>query len=177
MRLAESQKSALEESNKKSHERLCEDIRQALLDLMENTDYDLIRNTDIIKKAGVSRSAFYRTYYQKSDILLDIVKDRTSDFTDHDTTDVYQNWEYVFRHIESNKDFYKILEKNGLTGFILDELNSQSDPEEDCTEHLLWNGMIYNTCLNWIKHDMNKSVDDMLLHIKNALSSIAQKIP
>ena len=66
--------------------------------------------------------------------------------------------------------------KNGLTGFILDQLNSQSTPEEDRTEQLLWNGMIYNTCVNWVKDGMKKSVDDMMDHIKNALSSIAQKV-
>ena len=176
MRFAQSQKAALEESNKKSHERFCEDIRQALLDLMETADYDQIKNTDIIKKAGVSRSAFYRTYYQKSDILIDIIQNRASDFTEHDTSDVYQNWEYIFRHIESNKHFYQLLVKNGLTGFILDQLNSQSIPEEDLIEQLLWNGMIYNTCVNWVKDGMKKSVDDMMDHIKNALSSIAQKV-
>lgn len=176
MRFAENQKVALEESNKKSHERFCEDIRQALLELMETTEYDQIRNTDIIKKAGVSRSAFYRTYYQKSDILIDIIKDRTSDFNEHDTSDVYENWKYIFRHIESNKHFYQLLAKNNLTGFILDELNSQHLSEEDRIEYLLWNGMIYNTCLNWIKEGMKKSVDDMMDYIKNALSSIAQKV-
>ena len=61
-------------------------------------------------------------------------------------------------------------------GFILDQLNSQSTPEEDRTEQLLWSGMIYNTCVNWVKDGMKKSVDEMMDHIKNAFSSIAQKV-
>ena len=48
--------------------------------------------------------------------------------------------------------------------------------EEDRTEQLLWNGMIYNTCVNWVKDGMKKSVDDMMDHIKNALSSLVQKV-
>lgn len=176
MQLTEKQKQALEESNKKSHERLCEDIRQALLILMEKTDYDKIRKTDIIKKANVSRSAFYRNYYLKKDILIDIIKRTTEDFEQHDTSDIYQNWEYIFRHIEAHAHLYKLLEKNGLMGFILDELNKQDVSEEDRFMHLLWNGMIYNICLEWVKNGMGKSVEEMMDRIKKALESIANKI-
>ncbi|MBQ7281295.1 MAG: hypothetical protein IJR16_00795 [Spirochaetales bacterium] len=44
------------------------------------------------------------------------------------------------------------MEKNGLTGFLLDDMNkSCSGLNESTFEQILWNGMIFNTCREWIK--------------------------
>ncbi len=49
-------------------------IYQALVALMDKKPYDQITITDITKKAGVSRMAFYRNYQSKDDILMDHFK-------------------------------------------------------------------------------------------------------
>jgi len=72
MEINENQLSVLTENNRRSHERVRFYIQEALLLLMEEKDYDKIKITDIINKAGVSRSAFYRNYYWKKDILVDM---------------------------------------------------------------------------------------------------------
>ena len=68
MGVNETQLSVLEDNNRKSHERACLYIQEALLLLMEENDYEKIKITDIIKKSGVSRSAFYRNYFWKKDM-------------------------------------------------------------------------------------------------------------
>lgn len=175
MSQTQTQKVALQKANASSHERLCEDIRQALLSLMKKMSYDEIRTTDIIKAAGVSRSAFYRNYYLKSDVLNDIYSRINLEFSGNDPDEIYGNWERIFRHIEHNASFYQLLVKNGLTGMVLDRIN-QRELREDYNEYLLWNGMIYNICLDWIKGGMDKSPEDMMVTVKTALTSIAKKI-
>lgn len=49
-------------------------IYEALVELMRETPYDRITVTDIAKKAGVSRMAYYRNYRDKDDILLQRLK-------------------------------------------------------------------------------------------------------
>ncbi len=49
-------------------------IYQALIQLMEVKPYEDITITDITKKAGVSRMAYYRNYQKKDDILIDHLK-------------------------------------------------------------------------------------------------------
>lgn len=50
------------------------------------------------------------------------------------------------------------MEKNGLTGFLLDDMNkSCSGLNESTFEQILWNGMIFNTCREWIKGGMKES--------------------
>lgn len=45
-------------------------IYEALIELMRQKPYDEITITDITKKAGVSRMAYYRNYRDKDDILI-----------------------------------------------------------------------------------------------------------
>ncbi len=58
---------------------------------------------------------------------------------------------------------------------VLDRIN-QRELREDYNEYLLWNGMIYNICLDWIKGGMDKSPEDMMVTVKTALTSMAKKI-
>lgn len=50
-------------------------LYEALVQLMETTPYEDITVTDIAKKAGVSRMAYYRHYSGKDEILISHVKD------------------------------------------------------------------------------------------------------
>lgn len=53
-----------------SHELIEQCILEALLSLLKKHSYDEITITDITKKAGVSRMAYYRNYDTKDEILL-----------------------------------------------------------------------------------------------------------
>ena len=55
--------------NEKINRVTTESLRTALFSLMKNMDYRSIRITDICKKAGVSRTAFYRNFLSKDDLL------------------------------------------------------------------------------------------------------------
>ncbi len=50
-------------------------IVTALVELMKIRDYDAITITDIAKKAGVSRMAYYRNYTSKDDILKKYIEE------------------------------------------------------------------------------------------------------
>ena len=60
---------------KKNNLFIKEYILQALLDLMKEKDFKDISITEITKKAGVSRMAYYRNYYYKEDILENYMTD------------------------------------------------------------------------------------------------------
>ncbi len=53
----------------KSYQKADEAITQAFFKLLENNDFDKITVSQIIKKAGVNRSTFYRHYVDKYEIL------------------------------------------------------------------------------------------------------------
>lgn len=178
MEINENQLSVLTENNRRSHERVRFYIQEALLLLMEEKDYDKIKITDIINKADVSRSAFYRNYYWKKDILVDMCsrlafeEDRIKA-----TDDVMKNWEFIFEHIKKHERFYSLMEKNSLTGFLLDDMNKAcSGLGENTFELILWNGMIYNTCREWIRSGMKETPAEMTAFIERQLRRLGDKL-
>ena len=57
-------------SNMESNKITKESIQVALISLMANKKLENITITEIVKKAGVSRTSFYRNYKDKEDVLL-----------------------------------------------------------------------------------------------------------
>ena len=56
-------------SNEESNRLTKEALQTAIILLMKDKDFDKIRISDIAKKAGVSRSAFYRNYESKEELV------------------------------------------------------------------------------------------------------------
>ena len=59
----------LYQSNQEANQITRESIETALLHLMEKKDLPQISISELVKKAGVSRNAFYRNYKSKEEIL------------------------------------------------------------------------------------------------------------
>lgn len=67
----------LYQSNKESNQLTRESIEVALLFLLEKKDMKQISISELVRKAGVSRNAFYRNYKSKEEIL-ELAYERTS---------------------------------------------------------------------------------------------------
>lgn len=67
----------LTKANQEMNQLTRESIETALLFLMEKKDLKQISISELVKKAGVSRNAFYRNYKSKEEIL-EIYYERTS---------------------------------------------------------------------------------------------------
>ena len=62
-------------SNEESHKLTKECIQTALVDLMTKKPYEKITISEIITRSGVSRSAFYRNYSSKEDVINEICEE------------------------------------------------------------------------------------------------------
>ncbi|HFI0346119.1 TPA: TetR/AcrR family transcriptional regulator [Streptococcus suis] len=67
----------LYQSNKETNQLTKESIETALLFLLEKKDMKQISVSELVRKAGVSRNAFYRNYKSKEEIL-EVYYERTS---------------------------------------------------------------------------------------------------
>ena len=43
-------------------------------------------------------------------------------------------------------------------------------------EHILWNGLIYNSLIEWVKSNTDESVDSAVERVKSALGTMAESI-
>src|SRR5699024_1390636 len=103
-------------------------IETALLVLMKDKDFKDISITDIVKRAGVSRSAYYRNYSSKEDILNKHLKTviqmimNSLDFKNYHHNDL-NFWLPIFKRIRPHSDKLLPLLKAAFDGVILTNIN------------------------------------------------------
>ena len=85
-----------------------ESIFTALMILMEKKNFKEISITEIAKKAGVSRMAFYRTYNMKEDIITtyidELFQEYSKEILSDDKIDNYKNLLLYFSYLENMRD-------------------------------------------------------------------------
>ena len=101
-----------------------ESITTALFILMQQKPYHEISITDICKRAGVSRNAFYRNYSVKDEIvrlyLFEITDEWRKRLRQNHSITYYSLFLYLFRHLEQNKSLAQLLLKSGLDYLMID---------------------------------------------------------
>ncbi len=149
--------------NKESRSILKESCQGALLALMEQKNYSEINITEICRKAGISRTGFYRNYASKDDIITEIISKMIYDISSMygnvflgDTVDAYEWYLSFFRFVLQKEKTYRILSKANLAyrmltrtnEMILTQMGDIDDKEKAC--RLLWNGAIFNASICWV---------------------------
>ena len=138
-------------------------IVEALFKLMSVYDYDKIKVTDIVAKAGVGRVTFYRYFKKKEDVILYYFEHNARGFVlsqkyyprckeDHVmvATD-------VFAKFRENVDVFRLIRKARLEYVYLDYLN-KSFAESFAAEHgdkspylpYVYAGMLFNVSMAWL---------------------------
>ena len=158
------------ESNKLAKE--C--IVTALIELMKTRDYASITITDLAKKAGVSRMAYYRNYTSKEDII--------SKFADELGASIHEKLASLFPKAGVFDYFYELFDQLGayndlvLTAFkgglgelihtqITKNMALTFPPESnsllDRYRHVYLAGAFYNIFIKWLENGRTESVADM----------------
>lgn len=166
--------SALQEFNAETHRLTIESIQQAMNELLQTKTFKEITILDIVKKAGVSRSAFYRNYNSKEEVLQSIVHDSFVEMINELKTDADLNdrkfWHHMLvKSIEHFRKFYNIHQAGAWQGDTLlqcmnDYFGDMLQPVAfDGDEMLMrfWMGGTYNAVLYWLDSGMKETPDEL----------------
>jgi len=99
-------------------------LREALLDLIEERGFDALTVSEIIQRAMVSRTAFYRHYQDKYDLVEQIFEEAMSTLL-HAVGDMGAErppeiWVKLFEHIEKYERLYHVLlGRKGSPWFVM----------------------------------------------------------
>ncbi len=169
MHLTDKQIKTLKQNNEESNALTREAVQEALFLLMKDHDYEDIRITDIIRRSGISRSAFYRNYKTKDDVLKDTIGDINSLVLKAFSTDVKQNWLYYIRTVRQNHEKLELLIRAHREWFLLDAFNELAD-YSDGTDFvtILPHGYIYNIVIYWVRCGMPGSDEEVVDRIMEA---------
>lgn len=153
-----------EESNKLTRECLC----TALVYLMNEKPFDKITITELVRRSGVSRSAFYRNYTSKEDIITEVtngvISVITSSLEEIKETGNLHNWFYrLFQFVCENTAIFELLlnanilktSSNGQI-FSLESVFPASNIKEHYRIIAIENAL-YSVVISWFRDGMKES--------------------
>lgn len=173
MEMTQKQKETLKRNNYESNQVTREAIRDALYILMQKTDFSQIKITDIINKSGVSRSAFYRNYKTKEDIVQELVGEFVVLFQAQATNSLAANWQLAFDYFLEHREKLNLIIQARLEHLLLNETNKNLDYSrgKDFVQAMN-NGLIYNVIIYWAKSGMQEGSEAAALRIVKSYERI-----
>lgn len=155
----------LHKNNQEANQITKESIEQALLQLMAKKEYGKISITDITKRAGVSRTAYYRNYSSKDDILSHYIQNigrrMSAALKKYDAiTETKKCWLTLLDEIDHYAQQFKVLLEAGFGEKILLEfqksMNAGISPQQVNLyySNIYWAGAITSIIFAWVKNDM-----------------------
>lgn len=171
-------------------------LTEALLLLMETTEYSQITITDIAKKAGVSRMAYYRNFDTKEEILK-YYFDRscyelyaTTDLTT-DIPLINSTFQHIYILFTEKEAVIFALKKANLTTLLLDyfdkiviagtkfvlesSTNIITPPQSDYHTYFV-SGALYNFFMKWFESGMNESYGEIMEIVNNHIHHMVQSV-
>lgn len=159
-------------SNEESHRITRECIETALMQLMKENEFDKITVTDIIVRAGVSRSAYYRNYHTKEDVLAQIFENAVDMVVAGISLPLWQQDQEqcflaLFRTLEKNRKLLKVVINAGmekqLVNSINDRLIRRLKQSDDRSRYMVlsWVGSTMNIIFDWCRRGMQSPPEEM----------------
>jgi AcrR family transcriptional regulator len=146
-------------------------IAQSLVLLMEKKSYTDISIGEITARAGFNRSAYYRNFCSKEDIIKFFIKKLNYEYRNSiDKNDSFKFYlEKFFAHYRNYKKEFMLIYKNGLFYLVLETLNDFYEPlMKDATISLeeqikiyWYNGAAYNSFSRWVANEMRETPKEL----------------
>lgn len=166
------QRNVLRLSNEESNQLTRECIQTALIKLLAEKPLEKITISEVVKKAGVSRTAFYSNYTSKEDVLVAVSHGTLSELNalvrraarEQRPETIYQE---IFNRALNDPDSFSVLLKARIQERAFDDVNSflqREYPNASSQFYYLlqgWSGMLLNILTAWFTSGMKDSVDDM----------------
>ncbi len=173
-------------NNKESNQLTRECLQLALIHLMAEHPFEKITVSEIVRRAGVSRMAFYRNYTDKEDIIHELGSKLVRNISElTDRPEMYENpqkwFEDVFRLIRENKDLISLLDRAGIQlddlisgGSIVELLYPSTDIEIKYTR-LAAEAAFFQILISWFREGMLEDENHMATICVEIFDSVLKK--
>lgn len=170
-------------SNESAKQITCSCIEKALIQLLETTEFEKITISELVKCAGVSRTAFYRHYASKEEVLDKLMGSVFDEISETMKRNDFYNvpevfWRQLLSIAQKHLHPFQLLLKAGLGECILNQITkfavkvSSPKTTSDYYNEIFWSGAVYNVLLHWIQNNADPSIDEMVsvcCRVKNGI--------
>ncbi len=174
--------SGLRRHSEEVNKLVVESLQGALIKLIGQKPYDSITVTELCRKAGVSRMAFYGNFQTKDDIfrriVVDLHKEMMAQVGSPFRQPVSVKWyEDVFRFVSDKSDVLEPIFASGYSDKYLQLVNSmvmryKATSQEQIYRRLVWTGGIINAVSHWLSNGKNVSPQQMALCCDKVFANI-----
>ena len=165
-------KKELKLSNEETNKLTKEALQISLLKLLKEKNINDINVTEIVKIAGVSRTAFYRNYKTKESIILDLYNSILIYLKDKSINEKYDN-----NHLQFFYDILSKIKENPIGFKILLNVELSKESQEKLETFLFNNYQLKNNTdkyklmaiisalktvlIKWIDNNMNDDINEI----------------
>ena len=177
--------SGLRKHSEEINKIVIESLQGALLKLIGKLPYERITVTELCKKAGVSRMAFYGNFASKDDIFKRIVSDLQTEMlvsigSPFRQTLTLEWYVKLFNFVKDKSGILQPIFSAGYQDKYLKLVNSivlrHKDMQPDETYlRLLWSGGIVNSVVYWLVNGMTETPEQMAQYCDHCFANFNQK--
>lgn len=159
-------------SNRESNQLTRECLQTALIYLMSQMPFEKITVTELVRRSGVSRTAFYRNYSSKEEILNELctsfLDSLAASFAEFGFQKDPKAWYYnFFQAVKENAMLFDLLlQAHMLNSSLFNDysISKKLNPSSVPAAHyrfLGWEGAFQSILIHWFQDGMKESVDFM----------------
>ena len=159
-----------------------ESITIALIQLMEQKELSEITITEIVRRAGVGRSSFYRNFSSKEDVLVARLDYLGAQWiAAHPVQDLRGSVLSMFRYMLSIEREIRLLYASGLSHLLLRHIRGvcgarPGQPNSEAYMRASLAGGIFGWCDEWVRRGMPESPEEMASLAADILDRIAREV-
>ena len=165
-------KEVLRMNNKESNQLTRECLQLALMHLMGEHPYEKITVSEIVRRAGVSRTAFYRNYTDKDDILHELGNRLIKSIAEiSEKPELHENphqwFKDVFHTVRQDKETIALFDQAGIlqrelfSGKSISELLYPTTNTEMKYIKLASEAAFFQILISWFRDGMQESEQHM----------------
>lgn len=170
---SESQLAALRAANAASSQDALDRVLRAVVALASEKEWADITVSDIVRVSTVSRSAFYRHYKSKDEVIDKSMAEVGARIVAVNHENSMELWIHIFDEVMQLRPLREVLIKSNAFDRVLHFLNdliTEDMSEEERIGQLIWNGACYNLVTLYLTEEIDLPPQDMARLTAHALA-------
>ena len=158
----------LQMSNEQSNHIARECLKTAVMQMLTEKPLENISITELVKKAGVSRSAFYRNYASKEDLIEDVCRQIVDEIIAILKAPLHREdrakwFAQFFYSVKKNEQYFRVYLDTHMQ-LMRSSILENVCPSENTEEHyrlIVREGAFANVLTDWFRNGMKEDPDEM----------------
>lgn len=158
-------------SQKSRFNRMC--IAEAIIELMKTEELKKIKISTVVKKAGVSRTTFYKHFNSLEEVLDDYMNEIVAEYNIERAKNAeikslydYKNILLTIYFFDQYADFFKTVTKQGFYSLLIDAINSFMTKniyfdKNDLYELYCYSGGLLNIFIKWEENGKKEKPEEI----------------